>query len=114
MPIADLSGVRLNYKVAGAGHPVVFLHGQGLDGRLWTEQVAQVSRSYTTVCCDFRGHGKSHGSQEGYGLAGHVEDLRGLLAHLGLRRPSFVGHSMGGSVAIENGCSGIPCCKSRQ
>jgi 3-oxoadipate enol-lactonase len=101
MPFADLPGARVYYETAGSGHPVVFMHGSCLDSRMWDWQVDRVSQSYTVVRFDFRGHGRSGAPDTGYSRPCLVEELRGLLDHLGIHRPSLVGHSMGGSVALE-------------
>ncbi len=101
MAYADVDAVRLYHEVAGGGHPVVFIHGHSLDCRLWNGQMDRVSRSYTTVRYDLRGHGRSEAPETGYSLAHYARELRGLLDRLGLRRASLVGLSMGGNIAIE-------------
>ena len=34
---AEVSGARLYYEVAGAGDPLVLIHGYGLDLRMWDD-----------------------------------------------------------------------------
>ena len=101
MPFASLNGVRIYYEVAGAGHPVVLLHGHGLDSRLWRGQTPALSGSYTVVTYDLRGHGRSQAPAAGYSRAHYAEELHQLILHLGLTKPSLVGHSMGGGIALE-------------
>ena len=101
MPFANLKGVVVHYEVAGAGHPVVFIHGHGLGSRLWQEQVPALARSYTVVRYDLRGHGRSQAPPNGYSRLHYTEELRQLILHLGLSRPSLVGHSLGASIALE-------------
>lgn len=101
MPCADLDGVRLYYEVAGRGHALVFIHGHSLDCRMWDDQVGPVAQSYAVVRYDVRGHGKSAAPPTGYSLSHYARELRLLLDHLGIRRPSVVGLSMGGTIAIE-------------
>ena len=101
MSFVELPGAQIYYETAGGGHPVVFMHGGCLDNRMWDWQVETVSRGYTVIRFDFRGHGRSEAPQTGYSRAHYVEELRGLMGHLGIQRPSLVGHSMGGSVALE-------------
>ena len=101
MPFATLSGVRVHYEVAGAGHPVIFLHGHAIDSRLWRGQIGPIARSYTVITYDLRGHGDSDAPATGYSRTHYAEELQGLIKHLGVTRPSLVGHSLGGGVAME-------------
>lgn len=101
MPYADLSDVRLYYEREGQGHTVVFIHGHSLDRRMWNGQVQAVSRSYAVLRYDVRGHGLSSAPATGYSMPHYARELHELLEHLGLRRPSIVGLSMGGNIAIE-------------
>lgn len=101
MPFANLNGVRIRYEVAGAGHPIVLIHGHALDCRLWREQVGPLAPYYTLVRYDIRGHGQSEAPPAGYSRPHYAEELRALVEHLGLTRPSLVGHSMGGGIALE-------------
>ncbi len=101
MPYAQLSDARIYYETDGSGHAVVFIHGLSLDRRLWDGQVGPLSRSYMMVRYDLRGHGLSEAPRTGYSLPHYARELRELVDCLGLRRPSLVGLSMGGNVAIE-------------
>ncbi|MBI3743406.1 MAG: alpha/beta fold hydrolase [Chloroflexi bacterium] len=101
MPITRVNGVNIYYEVAGSGHGVIFVHAHNVDCRLWDKQVEAVSRSYTMVRYDFRGHGRSEAPPTGYHIPFYAQDLRALIQHLGLRKPSIVGLSMGGNVALE-------------
>lgn len=95
---ADINGTRLHYSVAGAGEALVLLHGFSLDARMWDEQVARFAQRYRVVRYDLRGFGKSGLPQAPYS---HVDDLKGLLEHLGIRRSHILGLSKGGGVALD-------------
>lgn len=101
MPFATLNGIRIHYEVAGAGHPILFVHGHALDCRLWREQVGPLAPYYTVVRYDVRGHGESEAPPSGYSRPDYAEELHALIEHIGLSRPSLVGHSMGGGIALE-------------
>jgi pimeloyl-ACP methyl ester carboxylesterase len=101
MDIAELSDCRLRYERAGSGPPLVFVHGYGLDHRLWDPQFASFAATHEVVRYDLRGYGASSGPLEnGYT---HGGDLVALLDHLDIERATFVGLSMGGQVALELG-----------
>lgn len=101
MPYAELGGVRTYYEQAGAGHVVVLVHGGCVDRRTWDFQMEAMARSYTVLRYDLRGHGRSSAPPQGYTIGDFAEDLRGLIQHMGLAKPSIMGHSLGGCVALE-------------
>ena len=99
----DLAGVRLYYYAAGsrgAGAPVVFLHGFGTSGHLWSEVVSLMPGGHRIVVVDLLGHGRSdppHGHP--LSLDAHAGRVTALLDTLGVRTACVVGHGMGGGVA---------------
>ena len=96
--IAEVNNTRLYFERAGSGPAVVLLHGGNLDSRMWDDQVAPLSQSFTVVRHDIRPYGRSAPSEKGFSS---VEDLRALLDHLGIARASLVGLSLGGRIAID-------------
>jgi 3-oxoadipate enol-lactonase len=96
---ARVNGTRLYYEVAGAGMPVVLIHGFSLDRRMWDEQFDALAERYHVVRYDLRGFGRSAlPGSEPYSPA---EDINALLGHLGLSRAVLVGLSLGGWVAVN-------------
>ena len=51
----DLHGVALYYRDIGSGEPIVFLHGAGLDSRMWIGQFAAFSEQYRVIAVDLPG-----------------------------------------------------------
>lgn len=96
---ARLNGCELRYERRGAGEPFVFVHGFGLDRRLWDPQVEHLAGRGELVRYDCRGFGESSGPREVEYR--HGADLLALLDQLGLARVTLVGMSMGGQVALE-------------
>lgn len=97
--VAEVNGTRLAYEVAGAGPPLVLVHGFSLDRRMWAAQVEDFSARYRVICYDARGFGRS-----GAATAApyrHVDDLRALLDHLAVERVHLCGLSMGGGIALD-------------
>lgn len=101
--LAEVNGVRLYYEVTGKGRPVVFVHGFGCGIRSWDPQVGALARAYRVIAYDVRGHGLSEAPTEAsaYSQPTSVEDLRGLLDVLKVRRAAVVGLSMGGNIALN-------------
>jgi pimeloyl-ACP methyl ester carboxylesterase len=94
----DIEDGRLHYQVAGAGDPIVLLHGFCLDARMWDGDVERFARDHTVVRYDLRGFGRSSLPVAPFT---HTGDLRALLAHLEIDRAHVVGLSMGGGVALD-------------
>ena len=96
---ADLTetGCRLRYERRGDGEPIVFVHGYGLDHRLWQPQFERLDGDLVRYDC--RGFGSSTGSLEGDYR--HGADLVALMDHLGIERATLFGMSMGGQVVLE-------------
>ena len=85
--------------VAGAGPALVFLHGVGLDKRMWAAQVHGLARSHTVVTYDLMGHGKTPPIIGEAALEDWVMQLERVARGLRLERFSLVGFSFGGMIA---------------
>ena len=86
---------------AGAGPPVVFVHGWSMSGRFFQRQLHGLSAGHRVVVPDLRGHGRSEKALHGHTVPGYARDLQALLVQLGVHRPVLVGWSMGAMVASE-------------
>jgi len=98
--VAEISGARLYYELAGSGDPVVLIHGGWGDVRYWDEQFAVLARRYRVLRYDVRGHGQSSVPVGGVPYSDH-QDLANLLDHLRIRNEHLVGFSMGSRIAVD-------------
>ena len=102
MERVDIDGVTLAYAVAGAGEPVICVHGAFIADTfqpLLAEP--RLAGRYQLITYHRRGYG---GSSRGAGLTSigqQAADCRALLAHLGVQRAHVVGHSFGGNIALQ-------------
>lgn len=103
MPTASINGIRLYYEGAGAGSPLVLVHGYACGVRSWEPQVRVFSRSRRVITYDVRGHGITDAPEDpaAYSQDISVQDLHGLLTHLKIRRAVIGGLSMGGNIALN-------------
>ncbi len=85
--------------VAGAGPALVFLHGVGLDKRIWAAQVHAFARSHRVVTYDLMGHGKSPPVIGEAALEDWVMQLERVARALRLEWFSIAGFSFGGLIA---------------
>jgi pimeloyl-ACP methyl ester carboxylesterase len=103
MPLEPVNGTTLYYEVQGSGSPLVLIHGFACGLRMWDPQVAALAPRHRVLTYDARGHGWSEAPEAStaYSQALSVEDLRGLLLHLGIARAAIGGLSMGGGIALN-------------
>lgn len=99
----DVDGLRIAYLAAGAGPPLVLLHGGLCDGRVWSAQLDDLAGEFTVVAWDAPGCGRSDDPPELFSLADYADCLAGFVAALGLGTPHVLGHSFGGGLALQLG-----------
>jgi len=97
----DVNGYRAHYFKAGAGPPVVLLHGGASDSRDWLHTMAALSQRYTLYAPDLLGFGQNERNNEGYYLSEFSNFIMGFIDTLGLEQPVLVGHSFGGRVCLD-------------
>jgi pimeloyl-ACP methyl ester carboxylesterase len=102
----SVGSVRLRYRDAGTGPPVVLLHGNPgfLDDFAPDEPdgvFALLARQFHVVAIDRPGHGYSE-RPSAAGTTPHEQArlLHDALGQLGVARPVLVGHSWGGGLAL--------------
>ena len=96
---AERTPAGTSYLATGQGHPVVLIHGVGLNKEMWGGQMVGLSPHYRVIAYDMLGHGASPRPDPETGLAGYAAQLHELLEHLGLPAATVIGFSMGGLVA---------------
>jgi pimeloyl-ACP methyl ester carboxylesterase len=102
MPRARVNGVEIDYEDGGRGPAVLLSHGYSATGRMWAPQRPVLEPSYRLITWDMRGHGQTESPADPtqYSEALTVEDMRGLLAYLGVERAVIGGLSLGGTMSL--------------
>ncbi len=97
-----VGAMRFHYlDWGGSGHPILFLHGGGLNAHTWDVVALALHKSYRCIALDQRGHGDSEWSPAiDYGVETQVRDIEGFIDQLKLEAPVLVGQSMGGLNAM--------------
>jgi pimeloyl-ACP methyl ester carboxylesterase len=88
------------YRRAGAGPPLVLLHGGVSDGRSWFPQLDSLSDEYDVVAWDAPGCGGSVDPVGDLTLADYADAVGDLVRELGVGPVHLVGHSFGAGLAI--------------
>jgi pimeloyl-ACP methyl ester carboxylesterase len=97
--VARVGSASVGYTVAGAGPPLVLVHGLAGSGRWWRHNVPALARSHRVHTVDLIGFGASRGGR--FALAEAPAILGAWVRQLGLGPAALVGHSMGGLVAAD-------------
>jgi len=96
-----IDGVRLRYTRAGAGRPVVLIHG--LLGSTYDYEILSdlLAPRYEVLAFDRPGNGYSGAPpSDGHTPIGQAFLLHEAVGRLGLERPVLVGYSLGAAVAV--------------
>jgi pimeloyl-ACP methyl ester carboxylesterase len=98
-----LRGGMFDVRVAeaGAGQPLVYLHGAEGPHEGWPEFLAALARDCRVVAPDLPGFGRSTGAEHLTEVVDLVVWTLDLLDALGLERPHVLGHDLGGMLACE-------------
>lgn len=93
-----IPGGNLYYEAAGAGHPLLMLHADVADRRMWDTQFATFAQQYRVIRIDKRGFGQTTSASGAFSL---TDDIAVLLKHLNVTRTFIMGLSNGGRLALD-------------
>jgi haloacetate dehalogenase len=102
--MVDIGEVAIALETAGAGPPLLLLHGYPQTRACWRPVVPALAERFTVVCADLRGYGDSAAPPGGEDHAGYSKramaaDMVAAMAALGHDRFAVAGHDRGGRVA---------------
>ncbi len=105
MPYVDYQGVRIHYRVEGAGPPLVLQHGLSSSLESWYERgyVGDLRRDNRLVLVDARGHRASDKPHDpgAYDMRLMASDVICVLDNLGVEKAHYWGYSMGGTIGYN-------------
>jgi len=92
--------INIAYSDTGKGTAIVLLHGFLENSTMWDFFVAEYAKKYRVITIDLLGHGET----ECLGYVHTMEDMAdavyAVLQEVRIRKAIFMGHSMGGYVAL--------------
>lgn len=96
LQMVKVDGLRIAWREAGSGSPLVLIHGIGGYSGSWENQFASFARDYRVIAWDAPGYGESEAlADDELSVDGYASSLVGLLKALGAERSHLVGHSLG-------------------
>ena len=92
--------VNLHSSKGGEGPPVILLHGLFGSGNNLGALARALHDSRSVFAVDLPNHGRSDWLEDAT-LVAMADSLRDWMLHQGIRSAQFVGHSLGGKVAMQ-------------
>jgi pimeloyl-ACP methyl ester carboxylesterase len=92
--------IRMHVAEAGAGDPVLLLHGWPQHWYCWRRVIPRLADDHRVLCADLRGFGWSDAPRSSYAKQELAGDVIALLDALELDRVRLVGHDWGAFVAF--------------
>ncbi len=90
-----LNDLKMHYVTAGAGEPVVLLHGFPETSYAWRKIIPALSKHYFVIAPDLRGCGDTDRPDDSYDKKTVAGDIYGLIQHLKLGPVNLVSHDVG-------------------
>lgn len=97
--VIETGQARLAVKVAGSGDPIIFLHANVCDSRMWDAQLTVAGMHCQAIAYDRRGFGRSRAEPEAFSSVADLMTVIDAMAD-GVP-PILVGCSQGGRIAID-------------
>ena len=91
---------KISYSDTGKGNAVVLLHGFLENKTMWQDLVPEWSKKNRIITIDLLGHGETECLGYIHSMEDNAEIVQAVLSKLRIRKAVFVGHSMGGYVAL--------------
>ena len=91
---------KISYSDTGKGNAVLFLHGFLENQTMWQELIPELSKKNRIITIDLLGHGETECRGYVHSMEDNAYIAHAVLSKLRIRKAVFVGHSMGGYVAL--------------
>lgn len=96
----DYKNISIAYTDAGKGTAIVLLHGFLENLGMWDYFAAEYAKKYRVITIDLLGHGDTGCLGYVHTMEDQADAVHAILQELRIRKAVFMGHSMGGYVAL--------------
>jgi pimeloyl-ACP methyl ester carboxylesterase len=97
------NGLNIHYTRQGSGAPLVLLHGGTATLHMWEDHLPAYTPHFEVFALDSRGHGRTINPDAALRYPQMADDVAAAITALGLDRPTVMGYSDGGVIALELG-----------
>jgi len=106
MAEVETGETRIFLRRTGTGSPILLLHGFPQTHLMWRSVACLLARTFTVVCPDLRGYGRSGcpvstPNHAPYAKRAMAKDMVVVMERLGFQRFAVAGHDRGGRVAYR-------------
>lgn len=96
-----ISGIDINYKIAGQGEPLLILHGWGGSSDSWQKVQEILANDFQVISLDLPGFGKSSVPPFIWNIDNYSAFLSDFVGKIGLENFYLLGHSFGGGLSAK-------------
>ena len=91
---------NISYSETGKGTAIVLLHGFLENKGMWDFYISKFAKKNLVITIDLLGHGETECLSYVQTMEDNADAVHAVLSKLRIRKAVFVGHSMGGYVAL--------------
>jgi len=97
----EVDGLKLHYREAGVGDPVLLLHGWPTSSFLWRNIIPEIAKTNRVIALDLPGFGLSDKPlDKPYSFRFFSRILDGFLKNLAIKSTSLAVHDLGGPIGL--------------
>jgi pimeloyl-ACP methyl ester carboxylesterase len=98
--VLNYKNTAVHYFEIGKGAAVVLLHGFLENQSMWNDFIPELSKRNRVITIDLLGHGATECMGYVHTMEDQADMIQAVLAELKIKKAVFVGHSMGGYIAL--------------
>ena len=95
-----VDGINTHYVEAGAGQPLLLIHGLGASVLTWRDNIGPLAESFRVIALDLPGHGNSDKPDIDYAAPTIVRLIARFVEAIGIEKTAIVGNSVGGALGL--------------
>ena len=100
MKQTQFKNTQISYSDTGKGTAIVLLHGFLENKDMWDFYIPEFAKKNRVITIDLLGHGETECLSYVQTMEDNADAVHAVLSELRIRKAIFVGHSMGGYVAL--------------